>query len=83
MAEKLTIPQTDLVNGLQAHSHEAFSALYDNYAPALLGIVFKILQDGDEAENLMQAFIKIWSNIGQYDHCKGRLFTWLITILQK
>jgi RNA polymerase sigma-70 factor, ECF subfamily len=75
------IPETILVEGLRSHSQQAFSALYDNYAPSLLGIIFNIVKDRDEAENLLQdSFVKIWRNIGQYDSSKGRLFTWLLTI---
>ena len=81
MTEKTTIPETELILGLQSHSHQAFAALYDNYAPTLLGIIFTIVKDKEEAENLLQdSFVKIWKNILQYDLKKGRLFTWLITI---
>lgn len=81
MIKNLTITETNLVNGLQANSHEAFALLYENYAPALLGIIFKIVQEREEAENLLQdSFVKIWGSIGQYDHSKGRLFTWLVAV---
>lgn len=76
-----TIPETTLIERLQSHSQEAFSALYDNYAPSLLGIIFNIVKDRDEAENLLQdSFVKIWRSISQYESGKGRLFTWLLTI---
>jgi RNA polymerase sigma-70 factor, ECF subfamily len=75
------IPETMLIERLQSHSQEAFSALYDNYAPSLLGVIFNIVKDRDEAEDLLQdSFIKIWRSIRQYESGKGRLFTWLLTI---
>lgn len=75
------IGEVDLIVGLQNKENKAFAVLYDNYAPALLGIIVKIVRDEDEAENLLQdAFVKIWRNIHQYDATKGRLFTWILNI---
>lgn len=75
------IGEVDLIVGLQNKENKAFAVLYDNYAPALLGIIVKIVRDEDEAENLLQdAFVKIWRNIHQYDASKGRLFTWILNI---
>lgn len=75
------IGEVDLIVGLQNKENKAFAVLYDNYAPALLGIIVKIVRHEDEAENLLQdAFVKIWRNIHQYDATKGRLFTWILNI---
>ncbi len=75
------IGEVDLIVGLQNKDNKAFAVLYDNYAPALLGIIVKIVRDEAEAENLLQdAFVKIWRNIHQYDATKGRLFTWILNI---
>jgi len=42
------------------HDEKAFVLLYDNYSPALLGIIAKIVKDEAEAENLLQdSFVKI------------------------
>lgn len=73
--------EIELVEGLKAHSQKAFSRLYDDYGPTLLGVICKIVRDGDEAENLLQdTFIKVWKHIDSYDSNKGRLFTWLLNI---
>jgi RNA polymerase sigma-70 factor, ECF subfamily len=77
----LTYSEAELVNGLQARSQQAFATLYDNYSPAMLGIINTIVNNIADAENLLQdSFIKIWKNIHLYDAAKGRLFTWLIAI---
>lgn len=79
--KKIPISEDELVRGLQSRDEKAFALLYDNYSPALLGIIVKIVKDEAEAENLLQdSFVKIWKNIGQYDPAKGRLFTWLLNI---
>lgn len=81
MHTTLNISEAELVKGLKEQRQEAFSYLYDNYSPALLGIIFALVGEQDDAENLLQdSFIKIWRNIHSYDPQKGRLFTWLVTI---
>lgn len=81
MATQVSYTQEALVSGLRKKDRDCFAVLYDNYSSALLGIIFNIVKDKDEAENVLQdAFIKIWKNIGLYDASKGSLFTWLLTI---
>ena len=71
----------DLIIQLKAKRKHAFSVLYDNYAPALLGIATRIVGDKQVGEDLLQeVFVKIWRNIDTYDTSKGTLFTWMLTI---
>lgn len=81
MSATTTYTETELVNLLQQKDQHAFSYLYDNYAAALNGVIFKIVQNEDTAEDILQeAFLKIWNNISMYDAAKGRLFTWMLNI---
>lgn len=81
MNPKTTFSEEELILSLKAHNHQAFATLYDNYSAAMLGVINTIVNNIDDAENLLQdSFVKIWKNINQYDSSKGRLFTWLITI---
>lgn len=71
----------ELISGLRNHDEQAFSYLYDNYGSALFGIIYKLVEDKELAEDIMQeAFIKIWNNVESYDSTKGRLFTWMLNI---
>lgn len=66
---------------LKSRDQNAFTYLYDNYAGALNGIITRMVEDAQLAEDILQdAFVKIWNNFGQYDTTKGRLFTWMINI---
>jgi len=57
------------------------SAIYDYYASALHGVVYRIVGDHTEAEEVLQnVFCKVWEKADQYDPDKGRLFTWLLQI---
>lgn len=66
---------------LQSQDRQAFSYLYDNYAPALNNIILRMVDDLNLAEDILQeAFVKIWNNFGSYDRTKGRLFTWMLNL---
>ena len=59
----------------------AIQALYDMYSVALLGVISRVIQHTEVAEDLLQeTFIKIWNSAGSYDNSKGRLFTWMMNI---
>ena len=73
--------EDELVLLLQRRDQQAFSYLYDHYAPALNGAIFRLVEDKTLAEDILQeAFIKIWNNFSSYDKSKGRLFTWMINL---
>lgn len=61
-----------MVSRLFKKDQLAFSYLYDNYAAALNGVIYRIVQDEATAEDILQdAFIKIWNNFASYDKTKG------------
>ncbi|MGG9972396.1 RNA polymerase sigma factor [Ferruginibacter sp. SUN002] len=73
--------EPELVQMLQMQDQQAFSYLYDNYAAALNGVIYRMVEDKELAEDILQdAFVKIWNNFAQYDSSKGRLFTWMINL---
>lgn len=73
--------EEELISLLRSEDQNAFSYLYDNYAAALNGIIMRMVDDIQLAEDILQeAFLKIWNNFKQYDNSKGRLFTWMINI---
>ncbi|MBA2248964.1 MAG: sigma-70 family RNA polymerase sigma factor [Chitinophagaceae bacterium] len=66
---------------LRNNDATAFSYLYDNYSSALYGAVYKMLEDRELSEDVLQeAFVKIWNNFTNYDATKGRLFTWMLNL---
>ena len=73
--------EEELVSLLQQNDEQAFSYLYDNYAAALNGVIFRLVEDKELTEDILQeVFVKIWNNFTSYDPAKGRLFTWMINI---
>jgi RNA polymerase sigma-70 factor (ECF subfamily) len=73
--------EDELIALLQGRDETAFSYLYDNYSGALNGIITRMVDDRQVAEDILQeAFLKIWNNFLQYDPSKGRLFTWMVNL---
>jgi RNA polymerase sigma-70 factor, ECF subfamily len=73
--------EEELVALLKQNSEQGFSYLYDHYSGALYGVIFRMIQDEDRANDLMQdVFVKIWKNIDKYNEGKGRLYTWMLNI---
>jgi RNA polymerase sigma-70 factor (ECF subfamily) len=73
--------EDELIRLLKIKEPSAFSYLYDNYSGALFGIIYKMLDDRQLAEDVLQeAFVKIWNSFSNYDSLKGRLFTWMLNI---
>jgi len=81
LAETINYSEEELVLQLQSRNQQAFAYLYDNYAAALNGIIYRLVEDKELAEDILQeAFVKIWNNFSSYDTTKGRLFTWMLNL---
>lgn len=79
--KKISLSEEDLVRALKGQETIAIQALYDMYSGALLGVITRIVQHAEVAEDLLQeTFIKIWNSADNYDSSKGRLFTWMINV---
>jgi RNA polymerase sigma-70 factor (ECF subfamily) len=78
---KMRMQDQMLINRLQQRDQVAIGELYDAYGGALYGVVLRIVQSNELAQQVLQdTFLKAWKNGSQYDGAKGRLFTWLLNI---
>ncbi|MDZ4822621.1 MAG: sigma-70 family RNA polymerase sigma factor [Flavobacteriales bacterium] len=78
---KIARNESELVALLMEGKPESFAHLYDHFSRALFGIVKRIVNDVEIAEDVLQdAFVKIWQKSSNYDSSKGRLFTWMLNI---
>ncbi len=81
MSEVNIYTENELVQAVKEKDKNAFSYLYKNYANIIFGTISRIIIDTTIAEDTMQeVFVKIWTNIHQYDASKGKLFTWMINL---
>jgi RNA polymerase sigma-70 factor (ECF subfamily) len=79
--QDIVISEEEIVRLLKAKDQKALRFIYDNYSKALLGLIFRIVQDHELAEEILQeTFVKIWNNAATYDAAKGKLYTWMLNI---
>jgi RNA polymerase sigma-70 factor (ECF subfamily) len=79
--ETVIYTEEELLLLLREQSRQAFNYLYRQYAGALYGVIYKVTGDEQTSQDVLQeVFVKIWSNIHQYDPQKGRLYTWMLNI---
>lgn len=73
--------QEELLPLLLRKEERAFTQLYDMYSKSLYSIITNLINDREEAEDVLQeVFVKIWKNIETYNQSKGRLYTWMLNI---
>jgi RNA polymerase sigma-70 factor (ECF subfamily) len=84
MMSSLSVKEADFVRDLKAGHSPAFTLLYNRYAPALYGVLLRLVKDEDRAGDLLQdTFVRSWVHIHRYDPEQGHLFTWLLTITRR
>jgi RNA polymerase sigma factor (sigma-70 family) len=75
------IAEPELVRLLNEKDKHAFEYLYDHYSAAVYGVVLRIVNSAEIAEEISQdCFLRYWNKINEYDSSKGKLFTWMINI---
>jgi len=73
--------ETDLINGCKRQNAKAQQAVYDKYAPIMLGLCRRYIQEAQEAEDVMiKGFMKVFSKIDKYEG-KGSFEGWMKRII--
>lgn len=68
-----------LVEAMARGDTTAIGALYDRFAPLLLAVTHRILQNRPEAEDLVhEVFLEAWRHAGEYDPARGSVRSWLV-----
>ncbi|HEY1582471.1 MAG TPA: sigma-70 family RNA polymerase sigma factor [Chthoniobacterales bacterium] len=71
----------ELVQQMNAGNEEAFAKFYDRFAPGLFSMIYAILHDQKESEDVLQeSFVQMWKRVGSYDARQSGLFTWAVMI---
>lgn len=67
-----------LIERMKTGDESALSAIYDRYSAMLFGMLTRILDDRQAAEEVLQdMFLQLWRNPGQFDASRGSLPAWL------
>lgn len=71
----------ELLKALAARDEAALVRLYDRYRVILFGLLMRILNNREEAEDVLQeTFLQVWRRAADFDENRGRPFTWLVTL---
>ena len=70
-----------LLKAIAARDEAALAELYDRYDRILFGLLMRILNNREEAEDVLQeVFLQVWRKASDFDESRGRPFTWLVTL---
>jgi RNA polymerase sigma-70 factor (ECF subfamily) len=71
----------ELIRQLRNGDEKAFATFYDRFAPGLFSMIYAILRDQKESEDVLQeAFVQMWKRTASYDMSRSSLFTWAVMI---
>ncbi len=72
---------SELMLRLVGGDEAAFASFYRRFAPGLFSMIYQILQDQKESEDILQeAFVQMWKKAATYDSSRSALFTWAVMI---
>lgn len=72
-----------LAERIRAGHTDALGELYDRYASVALGSALRVVNDREEAEDVVHdAFVAVWRKIDRFDPERGSLRGWLMTVVR-
>jgi RNA polymerase sigma-70 factor (ECF subfamily) len=79
-----TASDEELMARVTVRDSAAFEQLYDRFAPLVLGLIVRIVQDRAEGEEVLQeTYWRVWSQAAAFDPDKGSFRAWLFTIARR
>ena len=79
----ITEKEQMLINSLRSGNEKDFDKLYEVYAPLLMGIANKLVNDSEGAKTVLQhTFMYVWKNRLAFDPSKERLLAWMVKSLR-
>ena len=71
----------ELLKAVARGDEQALAQLYDSYRLILFGLLVRILNSREEAEDVLQeVFLQVWRRARDFDETRGKPFTWLVTL---
>ena len=70
-----------LIGSVASGDSRALQAVYEKTSAKILGVIFKVLPQRHEAEEVLQdVYVTVWSKAAHFDAARGSPITWLATI---
>jgi RNA polymerase sigma-70 factor (ECF subfamily) len=75
------VDDAELLRRMAAGDEAALGALYDRWSPLVHSVVMRVVNDGDDAEELVEeTFWQAWRQAGRYDASRGGISGWLVVM---
>lgn len=79
--ESAKASDVELLQAVARGDEAALARLYDAYRVILFGLLVRILNSREEAEDVLQeVFVQVWRRAKDFDEKRGKPFTWLVTL---
>jgi RNA polymerase sigma-70 factor (ECF subfamily) len=79
--EQAQTTDVELLQAVALGDEHALAHIYDRYRLILFGLLVRILNSREEAEDVLQeVFLQVWRRAADFDEKRGRPFTWLVTL---
>lgn len=81
-----THDETDeiLMDAVRRRQHSALTTLYQRHGSKLKGVIFRVLQDETESDDVLQeTFLQVWREAEHYSPQLGKPLGWVITIARR
>lgn len=80
-ADQAQVTDVNLLHAIARRDEAALGSLYDRYRLILFGLLVRILNSREEAEDILQeVFVQVWRRAADFDEMRGKPFTWLVTL---
>jgi len=79
-----SVSKEALLRRIAEGDQQAFSRLYDDVAPRVLGLIRRLLIDHAQSEEVAQeVFLEVWQTASRFDENKGGASTWILTMAHR
>ena len=74
----------DLLARVARGDQAAFEAVYDGVAPAVFGLVRRVVRDPAQSEEVTQdVLLEVWRTASRFEAAKGSATTWVMTLAHR
>ncbi|MGW2171677.1 ECF RNA polymerase sigma factor SigK [Streptomyces sp. NPDC001705] len=74
----------ELLTRAAAGDEQAFAGVYDALAPSVMGLVFRVLRDEAQAEEVTQdVMVEVWRTAGRFRPERGAARNWVLTVAHR
>ncbi|MCF2129338.1 ECF RNA polymerase sigma factor SigK [Strepomyces sp. STD 3.1] len=74
----------ELLTRAATGDEQAFAGVYDALAPSVMGLVFRVLRDEAQAEEVTQdVMVEVWRTAGRFRPERGAARNWVLTLAHR